>query len=146
MVIFNMPKVVRRENEDLESLLRRFRHQVNDANILGECRKREHFVSNGEKKKERKMRRLMAIRKQEANARREERNDTFGFRPVSQYTPSKGGKNKTWSTDTTQAERPNVVTSATPVKKERANKPAFYSYRKSAPKQQADSSTPKEGK
>lgn len=47
-----MPKVVGRENEDLESLLRRFRRQVNDANILGECRKREFFVSKAQKRRE----------------------------------------------------------------------------------------------
>jgi small subunit ribosomal protein S21 len=138
-----MPKVVRRENEDLESLLRRFRRQVNDANILGECRKREHFISNGEKKKERKIKKLMAIRKQQAEARREERYDLLGIRPKSTYVAPRGRK-QTWANESTPAEQPNVVPTTNPGKPEKTNKPAFYSYRKSAPKQQPN--TPKEGK
>lgn len=128
-----MPKVVRRENEDLENLLRRFRRQVNDANILGECRKREHFISNGEKKKERKLRKLMACRKQQAEVRREEKYDLLGIRPKTGYYQN-NRRNTNWTRPTEATEQPNVV--VTPVKPSReTTKPAFYSYRKSAPKQ-----------
>lgn len=47
-----MLKVTAREGEDLDSLLKRFRHQVNDANVLGECKKREHYMSKAEARRE----------------------------------------------------------------------------------------------
>ena len=45
-------KVVAREGEDLDILLKRFRRQVNDYNVLGECRKRECYMSKPEKRRE----------------------------------------------------------------------------------------------
>ena len=62
-------KVVAREGENLEELLRRFRRSVNDANILGECKKREYFLSKADARrrkskeaaaKRRKVARLLA--------------------------------------------------------------------------------------
>lgn len=47
-----MPKVYMREGEDLDNLLRRFKRQVNDAQILHECKKREFFMSKAEKRRE----------------------------------------------------------------------------------------------
>ena len=119
-----MPKVVRRENEDLEMLLRRFRRRVNDANILGECRKREFFVSNGEKKKERRLKKKIACRKQLAEDRREERRDFNTIRREAYTEPL-----------TYDKERPAPIQSKP---KDTAGKPAFYSYRRSAPKATPD--------
>ena len=45
-------KVVAREGEELDMLLKRFRRQVNDCNILGECKKRESYMSKAEKRRE----------------------------------------------------------------------------------------------
>lgn len=42
-----MPKVVLKEGETVEELLRRFKREVNAAGILPECRKREFFTPKG---------------------------------------------------------------------------------------------------
>lgn len=45
-------KVKAREGEDFESLMRRFRRAVNDANVLGECKKREFYMSPAQARRE----------------------------------------------------------------------------------------------
>ena len=55
-----MPKVVVRENEQLDEALRRFKRQVNKSGVLLEARKREFYLKKGLK---RKMKSEMARRK-----------------------------------------------------------------------------------
>jgi len=45
-------KVIVKENESLEDALRRFRRRVNDANVLGECKKHEYFLSKPARRRE----------------------------------------------------------------------------------------------
>ena len=46
-----MPKVVLKENEQLDDALRRFKRQVSRTGTLAEARKREYYVKPGVKKK-----------------------------------------------------------------------------------------------
>ena len=55
-----MPKVVVRENEQLDEALRRFKRSVNKSGVLLEARKREFYLKKGLK---RKMKSEMARRK-----------------------------------------------------------------------------------
>lgn len=57
-----MATVVRREGEDLESLIHRFRRKVNDANIIGDLKRKEAFVPKSETAR---LARKEAIRKQQ---------------------------------------------------------------------------------
>lgn len=144
-------KVVRRtygngEAESLDDLLRRFRRQVNESNILGECRKREHFISNGEKKKERKIRRKLATRKAEREARRAERQENnelnFMFDLPIMTNPEAVYKIKEVPQTTERPQKKaykknNQNTAPTPTNTT-ASKPAYYSYRKPAPKKEGE--------
>lgn len=47
-----MPKIVVRENEQLDEALRRFKRQVNKSGVLLEARKREFYLKKGLKRKE----------------------------------------------------------------------------------------------
>ena len=71
-----MAKVVKRENEDIESMLRRFRRKVNDENVLGEMKKREAFQSKSDikrlQKKEAKRQAQRAQRKEHQKEQRQE--------------------------------------------------------------------------
>lgn len=71
-----MCKVTAYENESLDDLLRRFRRKVNDANILGECKKREFYLSKAQSRrakqkeaaaKRRKQARLLKNNNSQAN-------------------------------------------------------------------------------
>ena len=69
-----MAKVVARHNsdgtlEDLDSLLRRFRREVNDAGILNAVKMHEFYRSPSEKRKEKKKQREQAIRKAKTGKR-----------------------------------------------------------------------------
>ena len=55
-----MPKIVVRENEQLDEALRRFKRQVNKSGVLLEARKREFYLKKSLK---RKMKSEMARRK-----------------------------------------------------------------------------------
>lgn len=46
-----MPKTVVRENETLDEALRRFKRQVNKADVLSETRKRQYYVKPGLRRK-----------------------------------------------------------------------------------------------
>lgn len=46
-----MPKIVVRENEQLDEALRRFKRQVNKSGVLLEARKREFYLKKGLKRK-----------------------------------------------------------------------------------------------
>lgn len=58
-----MPKVTLRENEDLESLMRRFKKQVKAKEVLEECRRRESFLKKSLKRKEKSKRARIKNRK-----------------------------------------------------------------------------------
>ena len=60
-------RVTVRENESLDDALRRFRRKVNDANILGECKKHEFFLSKAARRRE---------KQKEAAAKRRKANRT----------------------------------------------------------------------
>lgn len=45
-------KIERRKDEDFDSLMRRFRKSVNDAQVLMECKKREFYMSKSQKRRE----------------------------------------------------------------------------------------------
>ncbi len=49
--LFNMPKVVLKENEGLDDALRRFKRQVSRNGTLAEARKREFYVKPGVRRK-----------------------------------------------------------------------------------------------
>ncbi len=51
-----MAKVVARENESVDDLLRRFKKQVNNENIIEECRKHDFFLKKALKRKEKSKR------------------------------------------------------------------------------------------
>lgn len=55
-----VPLVINGEKESIDSMLRRFKKMVIKEEILIECKKREHFMSNREK---RKFKQDMAIRR-----------------------------------------------------------------------------------
>ena len=46
-----MPKVIVKENEQLDDALRRFKRQVSRNGTLAEARKREFYVKPGDKRK-----------------------------------------------------------------------------------------------
>lgn len=57
-----MIKVTAREDETFDSLLKRFKKQVNASGIIQECRKREYFLKKSLKRKEKsKMARMKAM-------------------------------------------------------------------------------------
>lgn len=58
-VLFLMPGVRVKENEPIESAIRRFKKQCEKAGILSELRKREHF----EKPSVRKKKKMLAAKK-----------------------------------------------------------------------------------
>ena len=73
-----MAKVVKRENEDIESMLRRFRRKVNDENVLGEMKKREAFRSKSEiKRLQKKEAKRKAQRAQRIEFQKEQRQEAF---------------------------------------------------------------------
>ena len=49
-----MAKVVKRDGEDLDSLLRRFKRKVNDDGILADIKKHEFYRSPAQKKREKR--------------------------------------------------------------------------------------------
>ncbi len=51
-----MAKVVARENESVDDLLRRFKKQVNNENIIEDCRKHDFFLKKAVKRKEKSKR------------------------------------------------------------------------------------------
>ena len=51
-----MAKVIARENESVEDLIRRFKRQVNNEGVIEECRKREFFLKKALKRKEKSKR------------------------------------------------------------------------------------------
>jgi ribosomal protein S21 len=55
-----VPLTINGEKEPIDSMLRRFKKMVIKEEILIECKKREHFMSNREK---RKFKQDMAIRR-----------------------------------------------------------------------------------
>ena len=55
-----VPLTINGEKEPIDSMLRRFKKMVIKEEILIECKKREHFMSNREK---RKFKQVMAIRR-----------------------------------------------------------------------------------
>ena len=57
-------RVTRREGEDVEVLLKRFKRQVNDEKILADIKKHECFISRGEKRREAKKEAIIKARKQ----------------------------------------------------------------------------------
>jgi len=57
--IFSMPVIKVKEGESFESALRRFKKQVEKAQILSEIRKREHYEKPSVKRKKK----LLAARK-----------------------------------------------------------------------------------
>lgn len=60
---FSGRKVKRRENDTNDSLIRRFKKMVESAGILKEVKKREHYLSPSQKKREKKKRALKRLRK-----------------------------------------------------------------------------------
>lgn len=46
-----MAKVVKRDGEDIDSLLARFKRQVKQNNIIGDCRKHEFYLKKSLKRK-----------------------------------------------------------------------------------------------
>lgn len=55
------------ENENLDSLLKRFKKQVTKANILGEIRKRAYYKSKPLKRKEKSIAAQKRIKKRKKN-------------------------------------------------------------------------------
>ena len=51
-----MAKVVARENESVDDLLRRFKRQVNNENIIEEYKKHDYFLKKSLKRKEKSKR------------------------------------------------------------------------------------------
>lgn len=56
--------------EDNERLLRRFKRVVEASGVLSEIKKREHFKSNGQKRRERHMKAVKNARKRQAKMER----------------------------------------------------------------------------
>lgn len=46
-----MPRVVVRENEDLDAAMRRFKRQVNNSGVLAAVRSKEYYVKPGVKRR-----------------------------------------------------------------------------------------------
>lgn len=61
-----MAKVIKRENENVEDLLRRFKRMVNEENILHDIKEHEYFtpkpVKRREKQKENEIKRRRALK------------------------------------------------------------------------------------
>jgi ribosomal protein S21 len=70
--------VARRENENVERLLGRFKRVVERSGVLRDARRKRHFVSKSEAKRVAKARAIRRIRKNAAKA--VERN-SYGGRP-----------------------------------------------------------------
>jgi small subunit ribosomal protein S21 len=51
-----MAKVIARENESTDDLIRRFKRQVNNDGTLEECKKREFFLKKSLRRKEKSKR------------------------------------------------------------------------------------------
>lgn len=60
---FNGCKVVRRENESNENLIRRFKKLVEQAGITRELKSREFYMSTAQKKRDKKKKALKRLRK-----------------------------------------------------------------------------------
>ena len=65
-----MMRVVRKEGESFESLLRRFRKKVINARILSTVKKKRHFVPKSE---QRRQAHLKAVRRERQRQHREQR-------------------------------------------------------------------------
>lgn len=70
-------KVVRREGEDVESLLRRFKRKVNDADVLHDMKKHEFYLSPSQKDREKRKEAELKRRKFERAQRRFTRPDDY---------------------------------------------------------------------
>ncbi|MBR3356856.1 MAG: 30S ribosomal protein S21 [Solobacterium sp.] len=46
-----MPRVVVKENEDLDAAMRRFKRQVNNSGVLAAARSKEYYVKPGVKRR-----------------------------------------------------------------------------------------------
>jgi small subunit ribosomal protein S21 len=58
-----MAKVIRRKDEGVEELIRRFKKKVTNEGILTELRKREYYLSPSEKRKEKSKQAQKKLRK-----------------------------------------------------------------------------------
>ena len=58
-----MPDVERQTGESLESLLKRFRRELSQSGQLRDYRRRQHFLSRGELKREKQRKALRRIRR-----------------------------------------------------------------------------------
>lgn len=74
-------KVVRREGEDIESLLRRFKRKVNDADVLHDMKKHEFYLSPAQKDRVKRKEAELKRRKAERIAKRFQKPDDFKFVP-----------------------------------------------------------------
>lgn len=73
-----MAKVVKREFEDIESLLRRWKRKVNDEKILSDLKKQEFYVSPAQKRREKsKAARLKKAKQDKAQQRYQARSEEF---------------------------------------------------------------------
>ena len=60
-------KTVAKEGEDIESLIKRFSRSVMRAEILDECKRRQFFINNATKRKEKSKRaKIKAIKASKA--------------------------------------------------------------------------------
>lgn len=66
-----MASVIVGENESLDSALRRFKRKVISEGVMNELKKREYYVSKGQKKREKKK---ASIRKHVINDMKNKRN------------------------------------------------------------------------
>ena len=58
-----MAKVIRRKDESVEDLIKRFKKKVTNEGILTELRKREYYLSPSEKRKEKSKQAQKKLRK-----------------------------------------------------------------------------------
>lgn len=58
-----MPGVERQTGESIESLLKRFRRELTQSGQLRDYRRRQHFISRGELKREKQRKALRRIRR-----------------------------------------------------------------------------------
>ena len=65
-----MPKVVLRNNESQQQLLRRFRKVVSSSGVLGEIRKRRWFISKNEIRRIEKKKAVRRLRRRKLNRSR----------------------------------------------------------------------------
>lgn len=88
-----MAKVVRREGEEIESLLRRFKRKVNDDMILSDMKKHEFYLSPSQKKREKRKQAELKRRKYERMQRRFQKPDDYKPMPKNnQQRRSEGNK------------------------------------------------------